>query len=348
MDHKEESMRINRSMIIAVAALLSIAAAAAAQAPADGPKLVVTDKVIDLGEVAKGEVVEANFRLANEGSEKLLIKAVRPTCGCTVADYDREIAPDSEGWIKAKLDTEDFSGPVSKSILVMTNDPVDPTVTVVIKANVTPYIEIVPRPLIRFNAVKHEGMSERVVVVAAEQEQEFKIDRISSSVPYLVTSIRKLEGDDLLRGRGNTQYEVTLTLAEDAPVGPVSAELTLHTDHPKAGEVPIKVYGVVRALLHVTPPQIQFGTIEAKARPGRNVIVVSNRTTSASTEVTSATIDDSAFAASVRTIQEGRRYQVTVTVNEGATPGVRDAVLKLATTDPDFPELTVPVRADIR
>jgi hypothetical protein len=339
----------NRKLrMIAVAALLSIAATLTAQAPADGPKLVVPEKIIDMGEVAKGEVLEANFKLVNEGSETLLVKAVRPTCGCTVADYDREIAAGGEGWVKAKLDTEDFSGPVSKSILIMTNDPLDPTVTVVIKADVTPYIEVVPRPLIRFNAVKHEEMSERVVVTAAEGEQNFNISRVESSVPYLVTSVRTLEGDDLLRGRGDNQYEIRLTLADDAPVGPVSAQLTVHTDHPKAPEVSIKVYGVIRALIHITPPQIQFGTIEATARPGRNLIVVSNRSGDAKTEVTSATIDDDAFAASVRTIQEGRRFQVTVTVNQGAEPGVRDALLKVSTTDPDFPELTVPVRANIK
>jgi hypothetical protein len=333
---------------IVALALVFVTASAAAQEPAAGPRLDVPEKIIDKGTVAKGEVVEANFKLVNQGSEPLLVKAVRPTCGCTVADFDREISPGGEGWIKAKLETEDFSGPVSKSILIMTNDPIDPTVTVVIKALVQPFIEVLPRPLIRFNAVKHEDMGQRVVVVSSDAERAFQVTKVESSVPYLVASSRKLEGEELLRGHGNSQYEVTLNLSDDAPAGPVSAEITVHTDHPKAPEVPIKVYGVVRALLHVTPPQIQFGTVEAKTRPGRNVIVVSNRSGEASTQVTSASVNDAAFAAEVRAIQEGRRYQVTVTVNEGAEPGVRDAVLTLQTTDSEFPQLTVPVRANIR
>jgi hypothetical protein len=65
-------------------------------------------------------------------------------------------------------------------------------------------------------------------------------------------------------------------------------------------------------------------------------------------EVTSAEVTDSAFDATVSAIDEGRRYQVTVTVKPDADPGTRDALLKLATTDPDFPQLTVPVRANIR
>jgi hypothetical protein len=131
-------------------------------------------------------------------------------------------------------------------------------------------------------------------------------------------------------------------------VGPVNAQLTVHTDHPKAPQVPIKVYGVIRALLHVTPPQIQFGTVVAKSGPGRNVIVVNNRSDGTETEVTSASVDDAAFETNVTTVEQGRRYQVTVTIKQDADPGVRDSVLTLTTTDATFPELTVPVRANIQ
>jgi hypothetical protein len=49
----------------------------------------------------------------------------------------------------------------------------------------------------------------------------------------------------------------------------------------------------------------------------------------------------------VVTIEDGRRYQVTVTVKPDASPGPRDATLTLNTTDAKFPALEVPVRANI-
>jgi hypothetical protein len=342
-------MKTGRKTTTAVAVACLIAASVVAQETgAAGPKLVVPEKILDKGAVAKGDVVEANFKLVNEGSETLVVKAVRPTCGCTVADYDREIPAGGSGWVKAKLDTEDFSGPVAKSILVMTNDPQDPTVTVVIKADVKPYVEVLPRPLIRFNAIKHEQMSQKVTIVSGDGERDFKVTGVESNVPYLKASVRQLKKGEELPGRPSPQYEVALALGEDAPVGPVNAQLSVDTDHPKARQVTIKVYGVIRALLHVTPPQIQFGTVEASTKPGRNVIVVNNRSDGVAVQVTSAVVTDSAFDATVSAIDEGRRYQVTVTVKPDADPGTRDAVLKLATTDPEFPELTVPVRANSR
>ncbi len=75
-----------------------------------------------------------------------------------MADFDREIAAGKSGFVKAKLDTGDFSGPISKSILIMTSDPQEPTVTVVIKATVHPYVEVLaagPDPFQRRPARTH-------------------------------------------------------------------------------------------------------------------------------------------------------------------------------------------------
>lgn len=331
-------------VVAAVAAALIVGAAADAQA---GPKLVVPEKIKDMGTVAQGEVVDVEFALVNEGDETLEIKAVRPTCGCTVADFDREIPAGKTGYVKAKLETRDFSGPISKSILIMTSDPAEPTVTVVIKTNVHPYVEVLPRALVRFNAVQHEPMEQTITVAAGEDNPGFKVTGVSSSVPFLETTVRPLGKDELLAGKSPQQYEVAMSLKDGAPVGPVNAEIMIETNHPKAKEVPVKVFGVVRALLGVTPSQVQFGSVAAKNKPGRNLILVNNRSGGTKVEVTGASVNDAAFDAEVVTIEAGRRYQVTVMVKPDASPGPRDAMLTLKTSDPEFPKLEVPVRANI-
>jgi hypothetical protein len=148
-------------------------------------------------------------------------------------------------------------------------------------------------------------------------------------------------------GKPDTQYRIDLSMTDDAPVGPVNAMLQVHTNHPQAKKVPVKVFGVVRALLHVTPSQVQFGSVSAKKQPGRNLILVNNRSGGVPVRVTGAAVDDKAFDANVITIEDGRRYQVTITVKSDASPGARDAVLTLETSDKQFPELQVPVKANI-
>lgn len=339
---------LDKHLTTTIFAVLLLVVGAAAAENGGSPKLVVPSKIIDAGAVSQGVVFNANFDLVNEGDATLNVKAVRPTCGCTVADFDREIAAGATGQVKAKLDTKDFSGPISKSILVMTDDPQNPTVTLVIKADVRPFVEILPRPLIRFNAVMHEPMNQSFIVAGADPAKPVKIEGITSSVPFLKTSIRTLGEDELLAGKSETQYEVTLSLTPDAPAGPVNAVLMVNTDAEEAPKIPVKVYGVVRALIHITPSQIQFGSVQASTRPGRNLIVVNNHTDGTQVQVTGATVNDPAFDAQVATIEEGRRYQVTVVVKPNADPGSRDATLTVNTDDEDFPSLTVPVRANLR
>ena len=94
------------AILLTIGALLLTPMTLLAQAGgANAPKLDVPEKIKDFGNVPQGEVIHATFKLVNEGSAKLVVKAVRPTCGCTVAEYDKEVAPGRAGLVKAKVDT---------------------------------------------------------------------------------------------------------------------------------------------------------------------------------------------------------------------------------------------------
>jgi hypothetical protein len=337
------------TVFLALVALIASPNVASAQEASEGsPKLVVPERVLDFGTVAQGEEIGANFTLTNEGDGPLQVKTVRPTCGCTVVDYPKSIEPGKNGIIKAKVDTTEFAGPISKSMLLMTDDPESPSMSLVIKAVVKPFVEVLPRPLVRINAIQGERSSQKVVLVADPSVgEDLEIVRIESNVPQLLTSYRKLEKKEHVDSRSPHQFEVELSLSEDVPVGPLNAQVAVITNHPKAKKVIIKVFGVVRALLHVAPNAIQFGSVEAAMKPGRNVIVVNNRP-DAKVAITDAEIDDPAFSAEVITIEEGKRYQVTVTIDPAAKPGNRDAIMTLKTDDDQFPELKVSVGAAIR
>jgi hypothetical protein len=343
--NKEDTM-LNRCCAL-FAVMVLVAVASPAQDLTEGaPKVVVPEKIKDFGTVPQGETVKTDFVLRNQGTKTLVVKAVRPTCGCTVADFDTEIQSGREGKVRVKLDTTGFSGPISKSILIITNDPQLPTMSVIVKARVQPYLEVLPRPLVRFNAIQNDG-AEQVLTLVGAEGQRFEATRVESSDPSVEAELRKVDQKELMPGKGEDQYEVTVRLADTTPVGTVNAQLTVHTNHAKAKRMQIKVFGIVRAVLHVTPSALQFGSVEAALQPGRNVIVVNNRA-SGSVEVTDATVDDPAFTAEVYTVEQGQRYQVAVTVVPTTTPGTHDSELIISTTDPEYPELRVPIRANIR
>lgn len=337
-------MRKTGMTLMLTLGLLAVGTLASAENP---PKLVIDEKVIDLGEIPQGVVKDVVFTLRNEGGTTLHVRSVRPSCGCTVAEFDEVIEPGSTGEVRAKLDTSNFKTAISKSIHVMSDDPMNPTMTLVIKAVVQPVIDVLPRALVRFNALQKEKAVQKVVLVGTKLSGDFQVTGVTSDNDAVDVSYKKLGEGERIEGKSDSQYEVTISLADDAPVGPISSVVTVGTSVPEAKEVEIKVFGVLRALLQVTPPEVQFGPVEAAHSPGRNVIIVNNRP-NAEVDLTEAKIDDPAFTAEIVRQEPGKRYQVTVTVNKDAKPGVKSATLVLKTTDPDFPELEIPVKASLR
>jgi len=82
-----------------------------------------SDTAIDFGTRKMGDLVDITFTCKNTGDKPLYLVYVRPSCGCTVADYTKEpIAPGKEGKIAAQFDTKKaHPGSVHKSIFVTTN-----------------------------------------------------------------------------------------------------------------------------------------------------------------------------------------------------------------------------------
>lgn len=84
-------------------------------------EITFEEEVIDYGEVAKGADGARAFTFTNTGDKPLIIKRVKPSCGCTVADYPKEpIAPGESGEINVSYDTNRVNA-FSKTIEVHSN-----------------------------------------------------------------------------------------------------------------------------------------------------------------------------------------------------------------------------------
>src|SRR5207247_2598643 len=75
------------------------------------PKAVIAIEKpeIDRGDVERGDIVHFTFKVKNTGDAPLEIFA-KPNCGCTVANFDKVVAPGAEGKIEAELNTATFRG----------------------------------------------------------------------------------------------------------------------------------------------------------------------------------------------------------------------------------------------
>lgn len=346
-------MKVRTLMAVALLALPISALAQQAVPKAEAPKpagaqpvIDIVEKIKDFGMVSKGERVLAVFEVRNTGQAPLQITQVRPTCGCTVADFDREIPPGGTGKIRAEVDTASFSGPISKAVIVFSNDPVNAQINLVIKADVRSFVEVLPRALILFkNLMSGEQASEKVTLVSADGS-DFQVTGVEAGGGPYQTSFRQLPEGERIAERKGAQWEVVITVPPTAPEGMLQHKVLVKTTHPKAPEVPINVTGAVRPVVQVIPTQANLGKVRSDAPVGSNVLLVNNRQGN-NLEITEAKIDNQFFKTDIITLQPGQRFQIAVSLQVGAPKGAQKGTLTIATNDPVRKLIEVPVSAQV-
>ncbi|MBS7563712.1 DUF1573 domain-containing protein [Mucilaginibacter sp. Bleaf8] len=89
----------------------------------------------DFGKIAQGKPVTTMFEYTNVGEEPLILTDVRPTCGCTIADYTKTpVKNGAKGTIKITYSAA-APGAFSKAIVVTSNSKT-PTKTLYIVGEV--------------------------------------------------------------------------------------------------------------------------------------------------------------------------------------------------------------------
>ena len=103
-----------------------------------GPQIVFDDESHNFGTIKEGIVAEYTFRFTNTGDQPLVLKDVRPSCGCTTPDWSKEpVQPGKTGQIIVKFNSAGRPGKFNKSITVTSNIP-DATKILFISGTVTP------------------------------------------------------------------------------------------------------------------------------------------------------------------------------------------------------------------
>jgi hypothetical protein len=318
---------------------------AAAKVAAIAPKIEISPETKDAGTVAKGQMVEATFVVKNAGGADLVISDARPSCGCTVASFDRLIKPGAEGKIVSSVDTKSFSGPISKSVLVVSNDPERPQMNLFIKAMVKPFVDVLPQAFVRFSVIKGDSAGQDVILLS--EEKGFRPTIAETSQPYVKAEILPAGDKDKIPGRLGDQYKVRLSVTPDAPEGLLNAPIRIATGVAQQPTVEIPVSGIVRPRVSVTPVTVNFGNFTAGKDPITRNIIVTNNKPAVPVKVVRAEVSVPGFVTDVVPTQEGVSYTVVVKASGAVKKGALDGTVKLFTSDKERPVIEIPLRGEV-
>jgi hypothetical protein len=309
-----------------------------------GPKAVPLEPIHDSDIVAKGDVITHDFEIRNDGDAPLHIENVRPSCGCTVASFDKVIAPGKVGKIHASVDTTDFFGPISKSIAVYTSDQENPKIQLVVRAKVTAYINSDPG-YARFLYVQREPTEPVKQRFWSEDSHPLRVLDVKTSSKKVSVAFHQATGDELDSEIKGPQWIVDVEVLPGAKVGPLREEIEVITDHPKQRTAMIAVSGFVRPRQFITPPDVDFGSLQGDSLPLRRSLAFTNFITDR-IRVTKIDTGVAGLKAEVTDSEDrpGHRFRLMLELSPELAKGEFDTVIKIHTTDEKNPIIEVPVK----
>ena len=109
-----------KRILLVCAVILGFAFSASAQ-DSDKPVFKFNEEKHDFGKIPQGTPVTTVFEYTNVGKQPLIVTDVRPTCGCTIADYTKTpVKAGEKGTIKITYNAA-VAAPFNKGIVVTSN-----------------------------------------------------------------------------------------------------------------------------------------------------------------------------------------------------------------------------------
>jgi hypothetical protein len=246
------------------------AAASAAVITGPQPRIVFEKTELDLGKLAEGQPGKFAFAFHNEGQAELKILNVSKSCGCTKADSTKPVLkPGEKAEIVGELDTHNRPGTQSKTVTVLSNDPLTPQVTLTFHAQVEQEIEIEPR-YVNLGSVEMGDEVTQTVTIHNRSKNPMRIKGIESNNANIQVRVTSPVADT----EAGKQGLESLPVVGDQPIvlevrgqageqgGGFGAQITLTTDNPAKPRIDLSVYGRVNADILVYPQTVFFGLVQ--------------------------------------------------------------------------------------
>lgn len=255
----------------------------------NGPRLTypLGGEKHEFGRLMEGTVAEHTFELSNTGKEELIIKQVKPTCGCTVAQvftetdsgemelytFGEAIAPGRKIHFPAKLHTKNKAGHQNTRINIFSNDPRG-TIQLGLVADVDPFFNIAPR-FLNFGQVSVGDVVEKKATISSSKGQPLTLSLVDDTAPAGAT-IDLVPVNPDAEGRA-ARWDLVVKLGEDLVEGNLARSIMIKSDEPIPGadlditgkpstyQATVTLSAQVVGPFSYTPPYLSMGLV----RPGQ-------------------------------------------------------------------------------
>ena len=307
-------------------------------------KLVIAERIGDLGVVVEGDKVEVVWVLENQGTADLVIKSAKAECGCTIVkltEDQKTIRPGESLQFKAEFDSTGRGGDQTKAVAVTTNDPVEPVVKLKFRAEVNRLFDMKPFRNLHLRTV-HRGEKLAQTLEITPGKGRKKVTLVDAVMEDFAPIIFEAE---VLETSAGTGVKINLVMSEDIPLGRLRTSAMLHLDIDGIERyVKMPISGNVVGALSAQP--LIVNAIAHMSPRGHKLAPVTVRSTNRQPFKILEADAGPAIAVSIETGRkkpEGSDYQIGLTIRDDAPPGPLGTTLRILTDSLDQPVLTIPI-----
>ena len=293
--------------------------------------------------------------ISNKGHAELVVQGMTASMAGLVLKVQEQIPAGGQSEISLELDTAALNGPVQASVVIQTNDPVSPEITIDVKGNVESQIEMTPRPAIFVTAFRWQvDEKEGSIVLTNKGKTPIKSINVKTSETNFTPKLTPVEEGQ--------RYQISVKLNSNAPADKTVGLLTIYADEER---IEIPVYTFLKEKVYLNPPSVEFGLIDLKgleANPAavdymkHSVFLYQHQGKDFQIQ-----IEAPDFLLVERTPPQGagaiidipRQGQTSVfelivsPIKEKVKKGPIETSIRVTTNDPDFPVVTIPVRGEV-
>lgn len=302
----------------------------------DGARIFSPKPTYDFGDAPQNDKVEYEFELENRGKKPLEISRVNPTCSCTVAEpAKKRLEPGEKTTVKATFNTQTFNGPVTKTLVVDSNDQTQPRFNLTISGRVSQAF----RPSateVNFGTLRKgtKFPEQQFDVLTAATMSSTLLD-VQSDHPNVKAKFDRLPANSPAKG-----YRVTVTLEGQPPVGSLRGALTVITDLTSQKQFTVPFVAQIDGEVAMTPKQFSFAGLKAGETPSKEIRIT--KTGDAPLNIKSMTMKTGGlFKAELVEVKAGREYVVKVTPKADIKTGYQRETLTITTDVPGEEALSV-------